>query len=85
MNGLPVQGILLIVFGLSAAAFSGGLMKILAETMPPVLIVWFRFALYFALMLPVVLWRTGVHVLAIPRPRLQLLRGLCMAFSSRQG
>ena len=51
MNGIPLRGILLLVFGLSMAAFSGGLMKILAETMPPTLIVWFRFTLYFLIMI----------------------------------
>lgn len=69
----------MIVAGLSAAAFSGALMKLLADTMPPLLIVWFRFAGYFLLMLPVVLWRSGRRVLPVPRPGMQLLRGLSMA------
>lgn len=81
MNGLPAQGILLIVFGLSAAAFSGALMKIAAETMPPLLIVWFRFTGYFLLMLPLLAWRRA-RVWPIPRPSLQFVRGLCMAGST---
>lgn len=81
MNGLPVQGILLIVFGLSAAAFSGALMKIAAETMPPLLIVWFRFTGYFLLMLPLLAWRRA-RVWPVPRPGLQFFRGLCMAGST---
>jgi len=81
-GGLPLSGILLIVFGLSAAAFSGALMKLLAETMPPALIVWYRFAGYFLIMLPIVLWRQGVHIARVPRPRMQVLRGLCMAGST---
>lgn len=78
MNGVPVGGIAMIVAGLSAAAFSGALMKLLADTMPALLIVWFRFGGYFLLMLPVVLWRSGRRVLPIPRPGMQLVRGLCM-------
>ena len=82
MNGIPVSGILMIIGGLSAAAFSGGLMKILSETMPPVLIVWFRFAGYFLVMVPLVLWRAGPGFWRAPRPHMQLLRGLCMAGST---
>jgi drug/metabolite transporter (DMT)-like permease len=81
MNGLPLSGILLIVFGLSTAAFSGALMKIMAETMPPALIVWFRFTGYFLIMLPLLAWRRAA-VLPVPRPRMQLLRGFCMAGST---
>lgn len=81
MSGLPLQGILLIVFGLSTAALSGALMKLLVETMPPMLIVWFRFAGYFLVMVPLVALRRA-PVLPVPRPRLQLLRGLCMAGST---
>lgn len=82
MNGLPLSGILLILFGLSCAAFSGALMKMAAETMPIVLVVWYRFAGYFLILLPVVLWRAGRRVMAVPRPALQMLRGLCMAGST---
>jgi len=85
MNGIPLRGILLLVLGLSAAAFSGGLMKMMAQTMEPVLIVWFRFTGYFLLILPVVLWRAGRaggRIWPVPRPRLQLLRGLCMGGST---
>ena len=84
MNGLPLSGILLIVFGLSTAAFSGGLMKIMSETMTPVLIVWFRFTGYFLVMLPIVAWkaRRGTRVFPVPRPGMQGLRGICMAGST---
>ena len=82
MSGIPLRSILLIVFGLSAAAFSGAVMKLVAETMPPLLIVWFRFTGYFLLMLPLVLWRSGGSILQVPRPKMQLLRGLCMAGST---
>ena len=81
MNGLPLQGIMLIVFGLSAAAFSGALMKILAESLHPVLIVWFRFTGYFLLMLPILAWRKA-RIWPIPRPGMQLVRGFCMAGST---
>ena len=82
MSGIPVRGILLIVFGLSAAALSGGFMKMMSDTMPPALIVWYRFAGYFLLMVPVVLWRGGWGAVRVPRPGMQLLRGLCMAGST---
>ncbi|MEM7059296.1 MAG: DMT family transporter [Pseudomonadota bacterium] len=82
MNGAPLRGILLMIFGLSMAAFSGGLMKILAETMPPTLIVWFRFSLYFLIMVPVVAVRTGRAVFNIPRPGMQVLRGVVMGGST---
>ncbi|MEM1297679.1 MAG: DMT family transporter [Pseudomonadota bacterium] len=81
MNGLPLQGILLIVFGLSAAAFSGAMMKLMAETLHPVLIVWFRFTGYFLLMLPLLAWRRA-RVFPVPRPGMQVLRGFCMAGST---
>lgn len=81
MSGLPVQGILLIVFGLSAAALSGAFMKMMAETMPPLLIVWFRFAGYFLLMIPLV-WLRRARVFPVPRPRMQVVRGLCMVGST---
>ncbi len=81
MNGLPLSGILLIIFGLSAAAFSGALMKLMAETMPPMLIVWFRFTGYFLIMLPLLAWRRA-RLLPVPRPGMQVLRGLCMAGST---
>lgn len=82
MNGIPVRGILLIVFGLSAAAFSGALMKLMSGTMPPTLIVWFRFTGYFFLMVPILLWRTRGALLPVPRPGMQVLRGCCMAGST---
>ena len=82
MNGLPLSGILLIVFGLATAAFSGGLMKIAAETLPVVLIVWFRFTGYFLIMVPVVAWRSRNRIFPVPRPGMQVLRGFCMAGST---
>lgn len=82
MNGLPLRGILLLIFGLSMAAFSGGLMKTLAETMPPTLIVWFRFTLYFLIMVPIVAWRNGRSVFNVPRPAMQVFRGIVMAGST---
>lgn len=82
MNGIPLRGILLLIFGLSMAAFSGGLMKTLAETMPPTLIVWFRFTLYFLIMVPIVAIRNGRSVFNVPRPAMQIFRGMVMAGST---
>lgn len=78
----PTRGILLIVFGLAAAALSGAQMKILAETLPVLMIVCARFAGYFLIMLPVVLLRRTRAVWPPARPRLQIVRGLCMCCSS---
>ena len=76
----PMRGILLIVFGLAAAALSGALMKILAETLPVFMIACARFAGYFLIMLPVVLLRRRRTVWPPVRPRLQVFRGICMCF-----
>lgn len=73
-----IRGILLLIAGLSAAALSGALMKLLAETLPPLLIVWFRFTGYFLLMVPVVMAVARHALWPVPRPRLQLVRGLTM-------
>lgn len=75
---LPLGGVLLLVGGLSAAALSGALMKVLAETMPPLLIVWLRFTGYFLLMVPVVALLSRKSVWPVPRPGLQVVRGLTM-------
>ncbi|MEM7743172.1 MAG: DMT family transporter [Pseudomonadota bacterium] len=77
-HGIPLGGIVLLIAGLSAAAFSGALMKLLTETMPPLLIVWFRFTGYFVLMVPVVALMSRQPFWSIPRPGMQILRGLTM-------
>ena len=78
----PTRGILLIVFGLAAAALSGAQMKILAETLPVFMIVCARFAGYFLIMLPVVLARRTQPVWPPVRPGLQVFRGICMCCST---
>lgn len=81
MNGLPAQAIALIVFGLFLAACNGALMKLSAETLPLALVVWFRYAGYLLMMLPIVLWRNGSEMLSVSQPGLQVMRGLFMAGS----
>lgn len=82
MTGVPLRGILFLFAGLSAAAFSGGLMKLLADQMPATQIVWFRFAGYFLVMLVVVLLRSRGKIWPVPRPGLQVLRGISMGAST---
>ncbi|MEM7211396.1 MAG: DMT family transporter [Pseudomonadota bacterium] len=77
-DATPMRGILLIVFGLAAAALSGAQMKMLSEMLPVLLIVWARFAGYFLIILPVVLARRTTAIWPPVRPGLQVLRGLCM-------
>jgi len=54
------------------------LAKLLASRYPVLQLVWARFFFHFLLVLPVVLWRHGGAVLTVPRPALQIGRGLCL-------
>ena len=73
------QGIILIVLGLSIAAFTGAMMKLLSDGMSAVQITWFRFFGYAILMLPVVAWRFGRSTLYPAQPVMQIVRGFTMA------
>jgi drug/metabolite transporter (DMT)-like permease len=76
------QGILLIVFGLAIAAFTGAVMKLLAGSMGALQITWLRFLGYALMMLPLVAWRFGRSAFRPARPGMQLVRGLTMAGST---
>lgn len=78
MSTMPFRGVLFLIAGLSIAALSGAVMKILSETMPPLLIVWFRFTGYFLLMIPLVATLSRNRLWPVPRPGLQIVRGLTM-------
>jgi drug/metabolite transporter (DMT)-like permease len=58
--------------------FMDALAKLLASRYPVLQLVWARFFFHFLLVLPVVLWRHGGAVLTVPRPALQIGRGLCL-------
>ena len=73
------NAILLVVGGLSFAAFSGALMKLLSEDLSAVQITWFRFLGLTVFVLPVVVFRIGGRFLRPARPGLQVVRGLTMS------
>jgi drug/metabolite transporter (DMT)-like permease len=69
----------MLVIGLSIAAYSGALMKLLGEQIPAFQVVWFRFAGMALVLLPYLIWRYGMSGLRPARPVIQLVRGLTMA------
>ena len=73
------RGIVLVIIGLSIAAFSGAIMKILGEQISAYQVAWFRFAGMSAVLLPYLIWRYGLSGLKPARPIIQLIRGLTMA------
>lgn len=76
------KAVLVMVFALTLAALSAAFMKLLAETMSPPLISFFRFAGYFLLLLPLALFRHGWRVLRPRRPLVQIIRGLTLALGN---
>ena len=78
-NAHPIRGIVLIVAGLSLAAFSGAMMKLLGEQISVYQVAWFRFTGMSLLLLPYLVWRYGPGGLNPSRPLVQLIRGLTMA------
>ena len=76
-----IGAIAILVVGLTFAALAGAVMKLLASDLPTALIVWFRFAGFLVLLLPIVWLRFGSKVLR-PQPLgLQILRGFTIASS----
>ena len=76
------SGIPLLIVGLTFAALAGAVMKSLAEELPVALIVWFRFAGFLVLLLPITLIRFGSAALR-PKPMwLQALRGSLLPLST---
>ena len=73
------RGIVIICIGLSLAAFSGALMKLLGDQISAVQVAWFRFAGMSLLLLPFLLGRYRLAVLRPARPWVQILRGLTLA------
>lgn len=75
----PGRGIVILVVGLSLAAFSGALMKLLGSQIPATQVAWFRFAGMCLLLLPYLIARFGVAGLWPARPLVQVFRGLTLA------
>ena len=72
----------MVIIGLSIAAFSGAIMKLLGSQISPYQVAWFRFAGMSLLLLPYLIWRYGASALKPARPVIQLIRGLTMAGGS---
>ncbi len=69
----------MVIIGLSIAAFSGAIMKLLGDQISAYQVAWFRFAGMSVVLLPYLIWRYGLSGLKPARPILQLIRGLTMA------
>lgn len=69
----------MLVVGLSIAAYSGALMKLLGDQISAFQVAWFRFAGMGLVLLPYLVWRYGLKGLRPARPLIQLVRGLTMA------
>ncbi|MGI9317484.1 MAG: DMT family transporter [bacterium] len=76
------HGIVLIVLGLSIAAMTGAIMKLLSDDLSAYQITWFRFAGFALVLLPVVYVRIGRAAMRPARPRMQVVRGITMAAST---
>jgi len=79
MNRDTRTGIIVVVFGLCIAAFTGSLMKLLSDDLNAFQIAWFRFCGYALILFPVVVYRFGRSALAPARPAMQIVRGITMA------
>jgi drug/metabolite transporter (DMT)-like permease len=74
-----MRGIVLIVIGLSIAAFAGAIMKLLGDQISAYQVAWFRFTGMSVILLPYLIWRYGLAGLKPARPVIQIVRGLTMA------
>jgi drug/metabolite transporter (DMT)-like permease len=73
------RGILMVVVGLSIAAFAGVIMKKLGNQISPYQVAWFRFTGMTLILLPYLVRRYGLAGLRPARPYIQIVRGLTMA------
>jgi drug/metabolite transporter (DMT)-like permease len=72
----PFLGILLLLGAAVLIPISDGFAKILARDLPPVQIVWLRYGLQTALVLPLVFWWHGRHLFRVSHPFTQALRSI---------
>ena len=68
-----------MICGLTLAAVTGAIMKLLSEQLHPVQITWFRFLGFTLILFPVVAIRIGSSALRPGRPWMQVVRGLTMS------
>jgi drug/metabolite transporter (DMT)-like permease len=73
------RGIVMVIIGLSVAAFTGAVMKLLGDQISAYQVAWFRFTGMSVVLLPYLIWRYGLSGLKPARPIIQLIRGLTMA------
>ena len=73
------RGIVMVIIGLSIAAFTGAVMKLLGDQISAYQVAWFRFTGMSVVLLPYLIWRYGLSGLKPARPIIQLIRGLTMA------
>lgn len=73
------RGILLVILGLSIAAFAGAIMKLLGDQFSAYQVAWIRFAGMSVMLAPLLIWKYGLKGLAPRRPVVQMIRGLTMA------
>ena len=78
-NASQTRGIVLVIVGLSLAAFSGAIMKLLGNQISAFQVAWFRFTGMTLLLLPYLVWRYGISNIMPARPVIQVFRGLTMA------
>ena len=82
----PPQRAWLAVFlfcaGLTLGALHSGLGKLLTSELSILLILWGRYLGYFVLVILLAFMRHGKRALSIPRPGLQIFRGLVQAIGS---
>ncbi len=76
------NAIIAVVSGLSIAAFTGALMKLLSADLSPFQIAWFRFLGLFLILLPVVTMKIGSSALKPARPGMQVIRGITMSVAT---
>jgi len=69
----------MLVIGLSLAAFAGAMMKLLGEQISAFQVAWFRSAGMSVILLPYLAWRYGLAGFKPARPMIQLLRGVALA------
>ena len=75
-------GILLMTAAMLVVPFMDAAAKLLSSRYPVLQLIWARFFFHFLLVLPVVLYRHGTGVLSVPRPILQLGRGLFLMLAT---
>ncbi len=72
-------GIAMVMFGLGVAAFTGSMMKFLANDLNAFQITWFRFLGYALILLPIVAIRVGRSAIKPGRIGMQIFRGVTLA------